>query len=312
MGKKKTKTTSTETNHSVTTADNPEWVTSGAQGFASQIQGLSANSPYSYVAPLSSLEGQAGQAASGLGANKSGAASQMGSDAWLANLANSPTPSVSAASLLDNLESYSNPFQQRVTDAAMADFDADAGRTRAMQDLALAGQGAFGGSGAALTKSMTEEQLARTRNSSLANLLSQGFTTSANLSNLDAERRQQASTTNAQLDMQNRQWLSQLAFDQDANARANIASQAALGQQLRAQDQDYRNAPLTLLGKQTDMFSGLPLSLFQGHTTDSTGTSNSTQTQSGVGLSDVAGLVSSLTGFGGLLQSMGKLPKVSG
>lgn len=310
MGKKKTKTSSTETSHSVTTPDNPEWVTSGAQNFASQIQGLSANSPYSYVAPLSGLENQAAQAASGLGSNGDGPADQIGSRAWFANLASAPAPSVNAASLLDNLQAYSNPFQQNVTNAAMADFDADAGRTRAMQDLSLAGQGAFGGSGAALTKSLTEDQLARARNSSLANLLSQGFTTSTNLANLDADRRQQASAANAQLSQQNRQWLSQLALDQDANTRANIANQAAIGQQIRAQDQDYRNAPLTLLGRQTDMFSGLPLSLFHGQTTDSTGTNESTQTSSGASLGDIAGLVSSLTGFGGLLQSIGKLPAV--
>ena len=181
----------------------------------------------------------------------------------------------------------------------MADFDADAGRTRATQDLALAGQGAFGGSGAALTKSLTEGELARARSSQLAKLNADMFNASAALSGQDADRRQQASAANAQLAMQNAQRQAQLGLDRQSSDRANIAAQAALGAQLRSVDQAYRDAPTTALSRQVEMFSGLPLNLFHGQTSDSTGTRNSTETQSGATLGDIASL---LSGVGSLMN----------
>jgi hypothetical protein len=297
MGKKKTKTSSTETSHSVTTPNNPEWVTSGAQSLGAGIQRLGGMDPTSFVAPLSDLEKQAAQGASGLSANRGGAADQAGSDAWFSKLMSTPAPAASSASLLDNLSAYYNPYRDQVTNAATADFDAEAGRTRAAQDLALAGQGAFGGSGAALTKSLTEGELARARNTQVSKLLSDMFTTSAGLSSQDADRRQQASLANAQLAQQNNQFQAQYALDRDANDRANYAGQAALGQQLRGVDQATRLAPVTALGQQVDMFSGLPLSLFQGTTTDSNGTRNSTETTSGGTFGELAGGLASLASF---------------
>jgi hypothetical protein len=296
MGKKKTKTSSTETNHSVTTPTNPEWVTSGAQNLATGIQKIGSMDPYSFVAPVSSLETQAATGAAGLGAQSGAGVDVAGSDAWFSNLLNAQAPTVTSASLLDNLSAYYNPYRDQVTDAAMTDFDADAGRTRATQDLSLAGQGAFGGSGAALTKSLTEGELSRARNTQLSNLLSNMFTTSAGLSGQDADRRQQASAANAQLALQDSQMKSQLALDRDANSRANIASQAAVGQQLRGADQAVRSAPITTLGSQVDMFSGLPAQLFQGQTVDSTGTGNSTKTESGATIGELASMFSSIAG----------------
>ena len=301
MGKKKTTSNQTTTSHSVTAPTNPDWVTSQAQALNSKAQALGAMDPSSFVAPLSGLQQQAADAAGGLSGASSGAGTGVGSDAWFSKLMNQPAPTVSSASLLDNLSSYENPYRDRVVNASMADFDANADRTRASQDLALAGQGAFGGSGAALTRSQSEGELARARNTQLSNLLSGMFTTSAGLSNDDAGRRQAASTANAQLAMQNAQNNAQMAqfqanygFNRDANARANIASQDALGQEQRAVDQQYRTAPLTSLGHEIDMFSGLPLSMFHGQTTDSNGTQNGTQTSSGGELGELVGGLSSL------------------
>ena len=297
MGKKKTKTSSVETNHSVTTPNSPEWVRSGVEGLGARIQGLGAMDPYGFVAPVSSLERQAAQGAGGLGARKD--------NDWMSQLLGRSTPSAQSASLLDNLSAYSNPYRHDVVDSAMTDFDFDAGRTRANQDLALAGQGAFGGSGAALTRSQTEGELARARNSQLSKLLSDMFTTSAGLSGQDADRRQQASIANANLAQQDFQARAQFGLDADANARANIASQAALGQQLRAADQDYRLAPVTALSKQVDMFSGLPLSLFQGSTTDSTGTRKGTESTTGATIAELASAFASAASGASTIKAMG-------
>lgn len=282
MGKRKSTTNSTQSSSSTTTPINPDWVQNTAQSLNSGIQRIGGMDPYSLVAPVSDLERQAAQGAAGLGKGFGpGGENAVGGDAWFANLLSGAAPSASSASLLDNLEAYYNPYRQQVTDAAMNDFDVDAGRTRAAQDLALAGSSAFGGSGAALTKSMTEGELSRARNSQMSKLLSDMFTTSASLSGQDAQRRQDASIANAQLAQNHNQWRGQLAMDRDNSARANVATQSALGAQLRGVDQATRSAPLSLLGSQIDMFSGLPLALFQGQSSNSTGTGNSTSTQRG-------------------------------
>lgn len=279
---KKSKTSATSTSHSVTTPTNPEWVRNMAQSLNLGIQKIGGASPYDYVAPVSALERQAESGAAGLGALKGGDAKTAGSDAWFSNLLNGAAPTVSSASLLDNLSSYYSPYRQEVTDAAMADFDANAGKTRAAQDLAIAGQGAFGGSGAALAKSQTEGELARARSTQLSQMLQEMFTTSAGLSGQDADRRQQASSANAQLALQDRQMKLQGALDRATSNRDDITTQAALGAQLRAADDQMRKAPITTLGSQIDMFSGLPTSLFTGSVSDSTGTNNSTTKESGL------------------------------
>lgn len=318
MGKKKTKTVSSETSHTVVTPTNADWLGPGAQSLNDRLSAQGQGDPTRFVAPLSDLERQAAASAAGLGASRVAggglptlnlSGSPPGApDPWLTDALKTGTPSASAASLLDNLDAYQNPYRRQVTDAAMADFDAQAGRTRAAQDLSLAGEGAFAGSGAALTRSQTEGELARARSAQLSKLLSDMFTTSAGLAGQDADRRQQVSLANAQLaqqdqmqkaqlyaqDLQHRtsaaledqrqraqmaQFQAQFGLDEDANTRANLAAQAALGAQLRGVDQSLRQAPLTTLGQQIDMFSGLPAALFHGQTKDATGSSRATTTE---------------------------------
>lgn len=301
MSKRKSTTQSSQSSLSTTTPINPDWVQHTAQSLNQGVQRIGGLDPYSLVAPVSSLETQAAQGASSLGKGfGGGGVDAVGGDAWFAKLLSGPTPAASSASLLDNLQAYYNPFKDQVTSAAMADFDVDAGRTRAAQDLALAGAAAFGGSGAALTQSMTEGEMARARNSQLSKLLSEMFTTSAGLAGQDAQRRQDASIANAQLAQADNQWRSQTALARDDSARSNVAAQAALGAQLRGVDQATRSAPLSLLGSQIDMFSGLPLSLFQGQTTGSSGTGSSKSTQTGSvldTLSQLAGIGQSIAGM---------------
>ncbi len=294
---KKTKSTGSTTSHTVTAPTNPDWVTNMAQSLNLGIQKIGGASPYDYVAPVSALERQAESGAAGLAALRGGDAKTAGSDAWFSTMLNGTAPSVSSASLLDNLSSYYNPYRDQVTNAAMADFDANAGKTRAAQDLAIAGQGAFGGSGAALAKSQTEGELARARSSQLSQMLSDMFTTSAGLSGQDADDRQQASSANAQLALQDSQMKIQGALDRANSNRADISTQAALGAQLRSADDAMRKAPINTLGSQIDMFSGLPTSLFTGQVADSTGTSNNTTRESGATVGEIADLVKAAAAF---------------
>ncbi|MFN7264462.1 MAG: hypothetical protein ACK5T5_05965 [Phenylobacterium sp.] len=343
MGKKKTKTSSTETSRTVTTPTRPDWVDDQAKGLNDALTDLGRRDPAASVAPLSDLERRASEGAAGLGVG--GGWGSGGTD-W-ANWGR-PTPATGpapvatapelsgarlegrgevpqAASVLDNLSAYMTPFRDQVLAAAMGDYDAEAGRRRAAQDLELAGQGAFGGSGAALTRSLTEGELARGRNSRLAGLLDQMFAQGASLSAGDADRRQQASTAAAQLaqardlerarlsqaqdatrmqDALARAQLGQegelarqrLGLDEAASRRADAESQARIGAQARAVEQARLSAPEQALARRIEMFSGLPLGLFQGSVTDSQGQRNGTETTSGATLGEIASLVNSLTG----------------
>lgn len=279
MGKRKSTSQTSTSSSSSSTPTNPEWVAHTAQSLNTGIQSLGGRDPYSLIAPVSDLEVQAGAGASKLGKGFGSGDNAVGSDSWFSDLLSQPAPAVGAASLLDNLSAYSNPYRDQVVDAALADYDYSAGATRAAQDLELTGSNAFNGSGSGITRSMTERQLNQARGTLSANLLKDMFTTSAGLASQDAERRQQASLANAQMALQDRQARAQLALDRDGGLRSNVAAQAALGAQLRGTDQAMRNAPITQLGTQIDMFSGLPLQLFQGQNTTSTGTSNTKSTQ---------------------------------
>ena len=280
MGKRKSTSQSTQNSTTVMTPTNPDWVTAAAQGLGATLQKQGSVDPYSLIAPLSGLESQAATTAARLGQGFGGGAKPAGGDAWFADLLSNSAPNVAAASLLDNLNAYTNPYRQQVLDAATADFDASAEQARAAQKRGLAGSSGFGGSGAALAQAFTEGELSRARNSQLANLLSGMFNTSAGLAAQDADRRQQAATANAQMAMENARMQGDLALQRDASMRDNVAAQAALGAQLRGVDQAQRNAPQTQLANQIDMFSGLPLQLFQGQTTNATGKSSGTSTQS--------------------------------
>ncbi|MCA3732748.1 MAG: hypothetical protein INF00_10340 [Phenylobacterium sp.] len=332
MGKKKTKTSSTETSRTVTTPIRPDWVDAQARGLNEALTDLGRRDPAASVAPVSDLERRASEGAAGLGV---GAGWGGGGTDWTNWGRTPPEPPGAtlagrgevpqAASVLDNLSSYMTPFRDQVLNAAMDDYDAEAGRRRAAQDLELAGQGAFGGSGAALTRSLTEGELARGRNSRLAGLLDQMFTQGSGLASGDADRRQQASTAAAQLaqardlerarlsqaaeagrmqDALARAQLGQegelarsrLGLDEAASRRADAETQARIGAQARAVEQARLSAPEQALARRIEMFSGLPLGLFQGSETNSQGQRTGTETTSGGTLGEIASLVNSLTG----------------
>jgi hypothetical protein len=111
--------------------------------------------------------------------------------------ANATASNYSASSLLDGLGKYMSPYTGQVVDAALEDYDFGAGQTRSNQALDEARSGAFGGSGAAIGRSMTEGELARGRGSLSANLRDQNFTRGAGLSAQDAGFRNDASRFNA-------------------------------------------------------------------------------------------------------------------
>jgi len=297
---KSSKTTSNQQTHTVQTPTNPDWVTNSVSGLSGDIAKLGAMDPYSFVSGPNALQQQAATGAAGLGIDPA---------AW-AKLTTGDGPQGQAASLLDGLSNYMSPYTNDVVNTTLAGFDKNAGMTRAQQSLDLARSGAFGGSGAAITQSMTEGDLAQRRAASEAGLRDQAFNTGAGLSNMDAGRRQEASFANAQLNQNTTAQRLQALLSGDANNRANVGVQAGAGADMRAIEQQRLAAPLTLLQQRAALTGSLPYNLFTGQTQD--GTSSGTQTTKS---SDPLGALGSLallaaapfTGGASLLGGLGAL-----
>ncbi len=296
----KSKNTSNTNTSSTTTPIAPEWASNLTQGVAGRVGGLMGLDPQSLVAPAHALQTQAAGRAGELSGSPwtFDAAADLtrgaANTSWVDGYMGMKAPTASAGQASDYVGSYLNPYLREVVDSTAADLDANDGRVRAQQTLDLAGSGAFGGSGAALTQSMTEGELSRARASALGGLRSQAYTTALGAAAGDADRATQASLANAQTALQDRAnkvgWgfqgqqqqlsagdqLARIASGYDANQRANIETQAGLGAVLRGVNQEQRQAPVASTQQIVAMLQGLPIGLFTGQQTS--GTTNNIST----------------------------------
>lgn len=256
FGKKKT-STSTATSTATTTPTNPAWVSQGLETLGNKITGLSALDPRSFVAGPSALQTKAfgdgmnlksspyfGQAGDIFG-NVAKAGPNIYSPATAKATGYDPTKGeaqgYTASSLLEGLDRYKSPYERDVVNAALSDFDYGAGQTRANQALEEARSGAFGGSGAAIGRALTEGELSRGRAATSANLLDQMFTRATGLSATDAAARNAAMQFSA--GEANRFGLANMeAANQAAAARAAAENQFGLANQAALNDAARFNA----------------------------------------------------------------------
>jgi len=260
IGGSKTNTSSTSntTTNATTTPNVPDWASSLTQNVAGQVGGLVGANPQSLVAPTNPLQNLAGANAmnlSGLPWDYDAAAQLTGA------VANSDAPSIAG-----NIGQFMSPYLKQVVGATSADLDASDAKVRAQQALDLAGSGAFGGSGAALTQSATEGELARARATSIGNLLNQGYGQALGGATSQAQLQQQQQAQRLAAAGQ----LAGIAGNYDANQRADIATQTATGDDLRNVSQQQDQAPVTSTAQIVAMLNGLPINLFTGQTTNGT------------------------------------------
>ncbi len=285
----KSETTNTNSSFNKTTTPIvPEWATGLTQGVAGRVGSLLDLDPYSLVAPASGLQNQAGVGAAALGGSpwNFDAAADLtrgaANTSWLDGYMQMDAPFASGGKAHDYVGNYLNPYLHDVVDSTSADLSAHEGQVRAQQALDLAGAGAFGGSGAALTQSMTEGELARARAASLGGLRSHAYDAALGAASGDAERATQARIANAQTALQDRSQkvgfgfqgqqqqlqagnqLAGLSDAYDANLRGNIGAQVRLGETFRDIDQQQRQAPVATAQQVVAMLSGLPINLFVG------------------------------------------------
>lgn len=169
----KSKSTRDTTNSftNTTTRNIPQWGRELVEKGAARVGEVFDLDPASQVAPANSQILGAAQAAANLPTSASADTS------WLKPYMSADTPFASGGKAYDYIDRYLNPYLKSVVDASASDLDAQAGQVRAQQALDLAGSGAFGGSGAALTQSMTEGELARARATTLSGLRSHAYDT---------------------------------------------------------------------------------------------------------------------------------------
>lgn len=294
-----------------TTPQAPSWITDAEQGTTNKIMALGNTDPSQYVAGNSDLQ------------NAAYASAAPGSTEYNSIFSN-PAPSYTAAnyngqgytaaqgtasSLLPNLNSYMSPYTDSVVNSTLAQYDKNAGQTRAQDALDMAGSGALGGSGAAITNSLTNQNLAMGRNTAVSGLYDQAFNTGAGLSNEDAGRQQEmaiqnlgatnqaaqfgasaandAAQFNAGANNTQSQFNAQQLADQQTRQMAATQQLAALGGQQQQTTQNQLSAPISLLGTQVSLLGGQPLNMFVGQNQTGTGT---TTTTSNPGLAGIAGL----------------------
>lgn len=281
-----TKTSNKATNASTanvsksTTPTMPDWLAASTKGLADNVTNLAGTDPSQYVAGHNNLTARGGALANTLGDNTG----------WYDDLMGSKAPTVGAASYLDGgMDKHMNPFMDSVVNSSMADFDFDAGRSRAQETLDIANSDGFGGSGAALTRSMSEGERSRARGALDSGIRSDGYKFAAGMANSDADRQQGANNANAQLTMDQRNLMSRLGLDKAASDRADVGAVMDAGGQFRDIAQQQATAPLDLASWAAQTFGQVPTGTFIGEdsngTTDITGSSTSKGKSSGFSVS---------------------------
>jgi hypothetical protein len=258
-GSKSTSSSTSDTQfNSTTTPVVPPWASDLTQTVAGRVGGLAGADPGSLIAPSNYWQNLAANNA----ANLSGSPWNFDAAADLTrNVAQDDTPSISA-----HIGEFLNPYLNGVVNSTAADLDANAGRVRAQQALDLARSGAFGGSGAALSQSMTEGELARARATALSGLKSQAYNQALGAATTQAQLQQQQQGQRLSAAGQ----LAGLSSAYDANQRGNIAAQQAVGDDLRGVSQAQDQAPFTSTQQIVAMLQGLPIGLFTGSTSSGT------------------------------------------
>lgn len=271
LSSKKSSSKTNQQTSMTTTPTNPAFVTQGIEGLAGKIgDTFKSLDPYSLVAGPDPLQTQAAGLAAGL--QQTGRGFGQAADIYK-GLAGG------GGSILDHLGDYMSPYTKDVVDTSLADYDFGAGQTRAQNQLALAGDTTFGGSGGAIQTALSEDAINRGRGSLSAGLRDQAFNTGAGLASSDMERQLQAKLAAAS-------GLTQNAQVRGSEDRANIGAQADIGEMLRQIEAARKLAPVTALGAESSLFSGLPLDLLHGTKQEGTLNSTTKSKQSGGGLTD--------------------------
>lgn len=300
----KSKSVTTSSANTVTTPNVPNWITTPYQQLTNDIGSLGQAQTFGPTANQQAAWSQAGQ----LGQNNQQMGNALGATQSLLNY---QPDSVEAGQLANtNLSPYFNPFQQNVIDTTMADLES------ARQGMIAQGQGAatqahaYGGSRHGVADSLTNDAMARTGASTVAQLRSAGFQNAQQAAMQDISNRFAADQFNSQQGLAGANFrlgaanqLGQMGMSQDANSRANIGMLSDLGgieRGIQQENDPYTQQVRALLAR-AGLLGQIPSGMWTGQTANQTGTSTTTTPTGGW----LAALGSAFNGMGNVNFSMG-------
>jgi hypothetical protein len=129
----------------------------------------------------------------------------------------------------------------------------------------------FGGSGAAITDALTRGQQGLARGQLEGGLLSDQFKTA--LGGATSQAGTELATRQQRLGAAGQ--IAGIANDSGANSRANVTTQATIGDLLRQIQQQRTSAPLSVAGSLSQDYGALPLGLLHGVNTNGITVGNS-------------------------------------
>lgn len=196
-----------------------------------------------------------------------------------------------------DLSAYTNPWEQNVVDAGLADLERFRGMGINEGSAAATRSGAWGGSRHGVADSLTNEAALRNASQFVGNLRSQGFLNAQNAAFQDIGNRMSGD----QLRLGAAGQLLAGGTAADANARANLGTQAELGAQERAlqQESDPTNARMIYMRNLLQLLGVDPNNLL-GQQSQGTEKSSGTTTSSGSLLDSLGRAIGIASSFGGL------------
>jgi hypothetical protein len=279
VSSKKSTSDATSSSQTATTATPtvPDWILNPSQQVAGNIGGLINQGPSAFAPQVSNLQQQSFNNAANLTQNQNFNAAGTA----LNNVGSVTGDQVQGSSLLDNLQSYYNPFQSQVLDPTLAAYDKQAGMTTANNAAQAAMTGAFGGSRYGVQQAQSQADLAQGRASTEGTLLNQMYGQATTLADQDAARRQQAalanqstdlaaSQSNQQAELARAAQLASLGTAQGADTRANLGVQANLGGIQTDAENAMRQYPLQFQQQMGTLLQGINPSNFIGKTVTGT------------------------------------------
>lgn len=292
--------------------------------YAGAVNAFSKTDPNSYVAGPSQLQQQAFSSTGNLGAGsanlsaatkyaRQGAAGPAGS----VDFGGYEAPQAEGVNALETLPSWMNPYMDDVVATTLANYDVDAERRLGDMRAAAARNRAFGGSGYAVGEALLGGELGRERAALEAGLRSDAFNTGAGFALSDASRRDQLSMFNTGLgadaarfaaEAENQEQLTNqnlreqaylralqaagiiadVGNAESANARADLATLAGLGEMQRQIEQERLNAPLTMLQATGQLYGNIPQASYIGQKSKNSGLGGILQAAAG-GLAQAGG-----------------------
>lgn len=309
LSSSKKKTSQTSTGTATTTPQLPSWLEGPTSQYYGQVGNLLSQHGSTGLPERgpSQLQQQAFGQAGGLSSFNQSLSDAMGSTRGLLNF---EPGSVEAGQLSQtDLSPYMNPYTQNVIDTSLNDLNRFRQGAISNNQGAATMSGAYGGSRHGVADAETNRGFLDQASSLVANLRNTGFQNAQQGAQFDISNRLNADQfnvnsgiTGAGVRMGAANQLGQLGLSNDANARANIGTQADLGAQQRGIDAE--NDPVMRQMQflaQLRSLLGINGSDVIGQQVDSSGTSNTTETSS----------PSLINTIGSIVQTIGGLQKIS-